>query len=69
MRVQAMQGDSLDQLCQRHLGRTAGVTEAALATNPGIAALGPILPIGTTVDLPDTTTTGAATDSIVQLWD
>lgn len=70
MRVQSMQGDTLDLLCHRHLGRTAGVTEAALSANPGLAALGPVLPIGTDVDLPEISSGPATqTDSFIQLWD
>jgi phage tail protein X len=67
MQVVAHQGDTLDLLCQRHLGRTAGVTEAALAMNPGLAAKGPVLPMGTEVTLPDAAP--AAETKIVQLWD
>ncbi|MEW6166068.1 MAG: tail protein X [Pseudomonadota bacterium] len=67
MKVVAHQGDTLDLLCRRHLGATAGVTEAVLAMNPGLAALGPILPMGTSVALPDAPP--AAATKIVQLWD
>lgn len=49
----AQQGDTLDALCWRTYGRTAGVVEAVLAANPGIADLGPVLPHGTRVQLPD----------------
>ena len=51
--VRAQQGDTVDQLCQRHLGTTAGVTEATYTLNPGMAALGPTLPLGLQVTLPD----------------
>lgn len=68
LRVRSIQGDTLDLLCQRHLGRTAGVTEAALSMNPGLAALGPILPMGTDVDLPDVADQDTPT-TILQLWD
>lgn len=67
--VTARQGDTLDLLCLRHLGTTAGVTEAAYALNPGLAALGPVLPLGQAVTLPDPPTTPAATANTVQLWD
>lgn len=69
MQVRANQGETLDALCQRVLGRTAGVTEAVLAANPGLADLGPILPIGTLVDLPDATQTTQTEAALVQLWD
>ena len=65
--VRAQQGDTVDQLCQRHLGTTAGVTEATYALNPGLAALGPTLPLGLQVTLPDPPTAPAATKT-VSLW-
>lgn len=69
MLVRAQQNDTLDLLCWRHLRATAGVVEATLELNPGIAALGPILPHGQVIRLlePDTTTT--QTTQTVQLWD
>lgn len=67
MRVIALQGDTVDLLCMRHLGRTAGITEAVLDQNPGLAALGPVLPMGTAVYLPDTAP--AAPQTLHQLWD
>mgnify|MGYP001597351729 CR=1 FL=1 len=69
MRVYARQGDTLDALCWRHLGRTAGVVEAALEANPGLADLGPMLPHGTAVDLPDPTSAAPARRALIQLWD
>ena len=71
MRVIAQQGDTLDALCFRHLGTTAGMVEKTLALNYGISLLGPVLPMGTKVDLPDipASPTGAATRPLVQLWD
>ena len=51
--VHARQGDTLDLLLHRHTGRTAGTTEATLAANPGLAGRGPILPMGTLIELPD----------------
>lgn len=65
--VHAVQGDTIDMLCWRHYGRTAGVVEQVLATNPGLAKLGPILPHGTAVTLPDIPTQTQRTT--VQLWD
>jgi phage tail protein X len=62
------QGETLDALCLRVLGRTAGVTESALAANPGLADLGPVLPIGTAVNLPDTVQAAQSQTALVQLW-
>lgn len=67
MQVRSQQSDTVDQLCWRHLGRTAAVVEALLDINPGLAALGPILPTGTLVTLPDIPIT--TTRPTVQLWD
>ncbi len=66
--VRAQQGDTVDLLCQHHLGTTAGVTEAAYALNPGLAALGPVLPLGRLVILPDPPTAPTAPKT-VSLWD
>ncbi len=63
----AQQGDTVDLICQRHYGRTAGVTEAVLAANPGLADVGPVLPIGTPVRLPPHTPN--PTRPTLQLWD
>lgn len=65
--VTALQGDTLDQLCQRHLGTTTGTVEAALLLNPGLAALGPELPLGTPVTLP--AQPAPATAHRLKLWD
>ncbi|MCW5320540.1 phage tail protein [Verminephrobacter aporrectodeae subsp. tuberculatae] len=64
--VMARDGDTVDQLCWRHLGRTAGATEATLTANPGLARIGPQLPAGTRVQLVSTT---QKTRETVQLWD
>jgi len=67
MQVRAHQGDSLDSLCYRHLGSSAQV-EAALELNPGLAALGPVLPNGQLVNLPEEAA-AAPTSTLLQLWD
>lgn len=51
--VRARQGEILDALCHRVLGATAAITEQALELNPGLVELGPYLPEGTAVRLPD----------------
>lgn len=65
MKVRAMQGDSLDLLCQRHYGTTQGVTEAVLAANPGIAEQ-IFLTAGQVVELPEIDR--SAQQEAVQLW-
>lgn len=69
MRVHAMQGDTVDALCWRHLGRTTGVVEATFQANPGLASLGSVLPHGTPVDLPTLPSSAAAQRPLIQLWD
>lgn len=66
--VIAQQHDTVDLLCLRHLGATAGVTEAAYRLNPGLADIGPILPLGRAVVLPDLPANTARVET-VQLWD
>ena len=68
MQVRALQDDTLDLLCWRHLGTTAGVVETALALNPGIASIGALLPAGHLVTLPDAAPVVAATP-MINLWD
>lgn len=67
MRVIAQQFDTLDALCWRHYGRTAGVTENVLRANPGLVDLGPVLPHGHPVELPDRP--AQPTKPLLQLWD
>ncbi|MCY1348831.1 Phage Tail Protein X [compost metagenome] len=66
--VIANQGDTVDAICWRHYGRTAGVTEAVLEANPGLAELGAVIPHGTTVVLPDAAPQ-AEQRQVVNLWD
>jgi phage tail protein X len=66
--VRANQNDTVDALCWRHYGRTAGVTEAVLEANPGLADHGPILPQGLVVNMPEAQAS-APQRQMVQLWD
>ena len=66
--VIAAQGDTVDSLCWSYYGRTAGVTEAVLDANPGLADFGPIIPHGTQVTLPDAALQ-AEQRQVVNLWD
>lgn len=65
----ARAGETVDAICWRMLGRTAAVTEQVLLLNPGLAALGPLLPEGTKVTLPDITAAAPAILDTVKLWD
>lgn len=67
--VRANQGETLDLMCYRVFGRTAGVTEAALEANTGLADLGPVLPMGTRVNLSDPVDAVQPDVDLVQLWD
>lgn len=69
MIVSALDGETLDEICWRVLGRTRVVTEQVLALNPGIAALGPRLPEGTPVTLPDLAAIAPDVRETVKLWD
>lgn len=66
MQVRTIQGDTVDALCWRHLGRTDAVVEATLELNPGLADRGPFLPAGVPVTLADVP---PATRPVVNLWD
>ena len=65
--VISQKGDTVDALCQRYYGKTAGVTEQGYLANPGLAEHGLQLPAGISIDLPAAKAeTRAAT---VNLWD
>jgi phage tail protein X len=68
--ITARDGDTLDALIWRERGLGPADLPAVLAANPGIAALGPILPKGQAVILPAITApaTAVRTD-VVNLWD
>lgn len=66
--VRSQQGDTVDAICWRYYGRTAGTVEAVLEANRGLADLGPVLPMGTQVTLPDVPAT-RENHRVVQLWD
>jgi phage tail protein X len=65
--VRTNQNDTVDALCWRFYGRTAGVTEAVLEANPGLVEHGPILPQGLVVNMPEAQTS-APQRQMVQLW-
>ncbi len=61
------QGQTVDLVCLAHYGKTAGVTEMVLENNHGLADLGPVLPIGTIILLPEAQATETA-PALVSLW-
>ncbi|AIR67678.1 tail protein X [Dickeya fangzhongdai] len=67
MKVYAHQDDTLDALCYRYYGRTQGVVETVMLSNPGLADLGPILPHGTAVTLPNMNASGS--QESVSIWE
>lgn len=69
MIVIARSGETVDEICWRALGRTRDVTEQVLELNPGLAALGPHLPAGTQVELPEPARAAAPRRETVKLWD
>ncbi len=66
----ALQGDTLDLICWRELGTTAGgVVEETYELNRGLADIGPILAEGTVVQLPAIPAGAAPSLETVNLWD
>lgn len=59
------QGDMVDDICKRHYGRE-DMTVAVYEANPGLAARGPILPLGLVIELPDAAPAGVR--SPIRLW-
>lgn len=67
MKVMAQQHETVEMICYRYYGKTAGVTEAVMNANPGIADVGVFLPYGYPLEMPDTVAPVA--QDTVQLWD
>lgn len=65
IQYRAKSGDMLDEICYHYYGHTTGVIEQVLAANHGLANLGPALPVGTLVTLPDV---AAAEKEQVNIW-
>lgn len=61
-------GDTVDEIVWRYYGnQVRGALEIVLEVNPGLADLGPVLPVGTVVQLPEVETPKEAES--VSLWD
>lgn len=62
------EGDTMDFIAWKHYGATTNrVVEKVLDANRGLADLGPILPAGLRIELPDVET--PAKSQGVRLWD
>ncbi|WP_429885388.1 tail protein X [Geoalkalibacter halelectricus] len=66
-RYRTRDGDMLDEICQRHYGRTAGTVEAVLEANRGLAALGPVYAAGVVIALPELP--AKSSKETIRLWD
>lgn len=61
--------EMLDAICKRYYGDEHGTTEKVLAANRGLAALGPVLPLGTKIELPDLAPASTPEKGSIRLWD
>ena len=59
--------DMVDAIAYTVYGATAGYTEAILASNPGLADQGPLLPAGIAITLPDLSDQAQQVQT-VKLW-
>lgn len=64
----ARQGDTVDALIWRERGLGPADLAAVFELNPGLAALGPVLPAGQQIIVP-ARSAATPTLEIVQLWD
>lgn len=53
MRYRTKDGDAVDAICWRHYGEQSGAVEVVLEANPGLADIGPVLPAGIIIELPE----------------
>lgn len=67
-RLVSIAGDTVDMMCRRHYGAEVGYCEAVYTANPGLAALGAILPAGVVIVAPDVAPP-VQRDAVVRLWD
>lgn len=62
------QGETVDIACWNHYGRTRDAVEAVLDANPDLSLLDVVLPLGTTIVMPDLELSTAAAP-LISLWD
>ncbi len=68
MKYRTRDGDVLDAICAKHYNDTPHRVEDVIAANPGLAALGPVLPSGVIIKLPEIEDTAQERPTI-RLWD
>ncbi|WP_421998226.1 tail protein X [Roseovarius confluentis] len=66
--VKAKQGETLDMICRAEYGDESGYAERVFAANPGLAAHGPVLPLGAKVKLPAVAPVQDQGRKVVTLW-
>ena len=66
--LRSKQGDTLDGLIWRERRLGPADLDRVLALNPGVAAIGAVLPLGTLITVPEAEPTLARLET-VNLWD
>ena len=66
--VTALAGEPIDALVWRATGQGSAAVDSVIEANRGLAALGPLLPEGTIVNIPEIEAAPAELE-LVQLWD
>lgn len=64
-RYRTIDGDMVDAICKAHYGDESMMV-AVYQANPGLAAKGPVLPMGLVIELPEQNPTGTRTP--IRLW-
>lgn len=67
VRYATIDGDTVDDIAYGYYGENAGHTESILAANPGLAAVGPVLPAGMLIVIPSAPK-GATPTPTISLW-
>ena len=60
-------GDTLDQICWKHYGRTSGIVEQVLSANRHLEEADAVLVAGIQITLPEINT--QRQENAVRLWD
>ena len=60
-------GDVLDKVCHDYYGERPGAYEYVLNANPGLSKIGPVLPAGLVITMPDLP--APKNTSTVLLWE